>query len=286
MTQASEPDPPLSAQHQKQLLHAVKLLERPTFAARLADYAGKPVNEIIKLMPAPINRQFQGMVRMAILQCLETAVESLEDEEPAPPSDWTGKVMTGLTGGVGGFFGLAALPFELPLTTTLMLRSIAEIARDHGEDLSQLDARLACVEVFAIGGRSTSDVARIDYYAVRAVLSRLMQDVARQFAEFGAVNASSPVITRLVGELIGRFGLAVSDRLAASAAPIIGAVGGATVNMVFMDHFQRIARGHFAIRRLERTYGAPQVEALYHRTARELNGRARMPSPPAQVARK
>ncbi|MEP9380000.1 EcsC family protein [Aquabacter sp. CN5-332] len=286
MTQSHDPDAPLRPQHQKELSHAVKLLERPTFAARLADYAGKPVNEIIKLMPGPINRQFQGIVRIAILQCLETAVESLENDEPAPPSDWTGKVMTGLTGGVGGFFGLAALPIELPLTTTLMLRSIAEIARDYGEDLTELDARLACVEVFALGGRSTADVARIDYYAVRAVLSRLMSDVARQFAEFGVVNASSPVITRLVGEIMGRFGLAVSDRLAASAAPILGAVGGATVNMVFMDHFQRIARGHFAIRRLERTYGAPQIEALYHHAARELNNRTRMPSPPPQAARK
>ncbi len=42
----------------------------------------------------------------------------------------------GVTGGVSGFFGLAALPVELPVTTTLMLRAIADIARHNGEDLS------------------------------------------------------------------------------------------------------------------------------------------------------
>ena len=74
-------------------------------------------------------------------------------------------------GGVSGFFGFAALPIELPVTTTLMLRAIADIARHHGEDLSTLEARLACVEVFALGsprpqGRRTD----IGYYAARALI--------------------------------------------------------------------------------------------------------------------
>jgi hypothetical protein len=40
-------------------------------------------------------------------------------------------------------------------------------------------------------------------------------------------------------------------------------VGGATVNMIFMNHFQRVASGHFAIRRLERRYGPAVVRQLY-----------------------
>jgi hypothetical protein len=35
--------------------------------------------------------------------------------------------------------------------------------------------------------------------------------------------------------------------------------------MVFMDHFQRVARGHFAIRRLERKYDIETIKNLYHR---------------------
>ena len=81
--------------------------------------------------------------------------------------------------------------------------------------------------------------------------------------ERGAVDASAPVVTSLVSEIVSRFGLVVSDKVAAGALPILGAVGGATVNVIFMDHFQRIAQGHFTLRRLERTYGASHVRAHY-----------------------
>ena len=45
--------------------------------------------------------------------------------------------------------------------------------------------------------------------------------------------------------------------------PVIGALGGATVNVLFIDHFQDMARGHFVVRRLERKYGADEVETAY-----------------------
>jgi hypothetical protein len=46
---------------------------------------------------------------------------------------------------------------------------------------------------------------------------------------------------------------------------VLGAVGGATVNVIFMDYFQRIAQGHFTIRRLERRYGQMVVRRHYER---------------------
>jgi hypothetical protein len=66
-----------------------------------------------------------------------------------------------------------------------------------------------------------------------------------------------------VTEVATRFGVVVSERSAASALPVLGAVGGATVNMLFMNHFQRVAHGHFVIRRLERQYGPAVVRKLY-----------------------
>jgi hypothetical protein len=60
-----------------------------------------------------------------------------------------------------------------------------------------------------------------------------------------------------------RFGITVSEKLAAQAVPIVGAVGGALINSLFLDHFQGMARGHFIIRRLERTYGPELVKQEY-----------------------
>ena len=38
------------------------------------------------------------------------------------------------------------------MSTIIMLRSIAEIARSEGEDLSDPETALSCVQVFALGG--------------------------------------------------------------------------------------------------------------------------------------
>jgi hypothetical protein len=67
-------------------------------------------------------------------------------------------VVTGVSGGLGGLFGVLALPIEVPLTTTLMLQSIADIARHYREDLRRPVSRIACQEVFALGIASPGSV--------------------------------------------------------------------------------------------------------------------------------
>jgi hypothetical protein len=49
--------------------------------------------------------------------------------------------------------------------------------------------------------------------------------------------------------------------------PIVGAAGGATVNVLFMGHFQDMARGHFIVRRLEARHGTEVVRAAYESIA-------------------
>jgi EcsC protein family len=255
--------PVLSSADHAALKVAVKHLETPNFAAKLADYAGVPVNRVLGLLPKPANRQLSGLVRNAVMKGLDFAIDTLDDVPKASPANRFSSFLVGITGGVSGVFGLGALAVELPLTTTLMLRSIAEIAQHEGEDLSQIEARLACLEVFAFGTKRSSDNLDVGYYAARALISKYTSDVAALVLERGAIDASAPVVTSLVSEIVSRFGLVVSDKVAAGAVPILGAVGGATVNVIFMDHFQRIARGHFTLRRLERSYGAANVRRHY-----------------------
>jgi hypothetical protein len=270
-------DGTLTLAHRHELTTAIDRLERQRFVARLADYAGQPLNKLIDILPGSLNRRLRNGVQTAIFKCLEIAIDSLEDDTPET-SEWLNNLAVGVTGGVGGFFGMAALPIELPLTTALMLRSIAEIARAEGEDLSRLETRLACIEVFALGARGPSDKANLGYYATRLVLARLVTDVAAVVSQRGAISASTPVVARLVGEIAGRFGLVVSDMSGSSVVPVIGAVAGAGVNMIFNDHFQRVARGHFTVRRLERIYGADTIRKVYDRRQRLLIADARASS--------
>lgn len=249
---------------------AVKTLESPNLAAKIADYAGIPVNRVLSLLPKTANRQLSGLVRSAVMTGLDVAVDTLNDKAPPSPAVGFSSFLAGVTGGVSGLFGFGALAVELPLTTTLMLRAIAEIARHEGEDLSKLEARLACLEVFAYGTKRTNESIDVGYYAARALISKYTNDAAALILERGAVDASAPVISNLVGEIVSRFGLVVSDKVAAGAVPVIGAVCGATVNVIFMDHFQRIAKGHFTLRRLERIHGSAGVRRQYAVIAAKL----------------
>jgi len=45
--------------------------------------------------------------------------------------------------------------------------------------------------------------------------------------------------------------------------PVVGALGGAALNTLFMGHFQDMGRGHFIIRRLERLHGQEEIRRLY-----------------------
>src|SRR5262249_29628772 len=164
---------PLSPRHHRALQRAFVLLENQNFAARLADYAGQPVDRVMRMMPKAANRSLNSAIEAAMLRCLNLAINSIQSRARRPPATALSSLMAGINGGVSGFFGIAALPIELPLTTALMLRAIADTARYHGEDLSQLDARLACVEVFALGTRGSQKRMDVGYYASRALLSKL-----------------------------------------------------------------------------------------------------------------
>ncbi|WJR81435.1 EcsC family protein [Bradyrhizobium sp. NP1] len=253
---------------------AVRHLETPNFAARLADYAGAPVNRILTLLPKTVNRQLSGLVRTAVMKGLDVVVDTLNEKPAGTPATTFSSLLAGVAGGVSGMLGLGALAVELPLTTTFMLRAIAEIAQHEGEDLSKLEARLACLEVFAFGAKRTEENVDVGYYAARTLISKYTGDVAALFLERGAVDASAPVVAGFVTEIVSRFGLVVSDKIAAGAVPVIGAVSGATVNIIFMEHFQRIAKGHFTLRRLERAYGAAHVHQHYSALASGLSKRA------------
>jgi hypothetical protein len=254
---------PLSPSHQKALQRAFGHLESQNFAARLADYAGQPVDRVLRVVPKVASSGLNHVLETVILRCLNLAIRSIDQRAKGPPATQLSSLLAGINGGVSGFFGVAALPIELPLTTTLMLRAIADTARHYGEDLSLLESRLACIEVFALGSRNSQKRLDVGYYATRALLTKLSGDASTYLMERGAVSASTPVVSSLVSEIAARFGVVVSERFAASALPVLGAVGGATVNVIFMNHFQRVAQGHFIIRRLERLYGSATVRRQY-----------------------
>ncbi len=249
-------------------LRAAKgLLENPGLAARLTGFLGAPIEQGFKLLPDRWSKAVQNAVDISLKRALEIAVASLGR---GPGRARRGRRLHRAavigTGGLGSAFGLAALPLELPVSTTIMLRSIADVARSEGEDLERPETRLACLEVFALGGDSPADDAvETGYYAVRAALAATLADAATHLSQKGLSAEGGPALVRFLAAIGSRFGIVVSEKAAAMAVPAIGALGGGVVNALFIDHFNNMARGHFKIRRLERKYGKPLIRETYER---------------------
>lgn len=263
----------LSADELAELRNAYARLENPSLAIRMSSALGMPVEavtrEIGRRAPDALVEAVSNSTHKALDFVLQSSMKSISATggAEARPRLHTAAAMT--TGAVAGFFGIEALLVELPLTTGIMFRSIADIARAEGESPDDPETVLNCMQVFAMGSGSTDkdDAAETTYYGVRVALSKAVTDALQYVATHGVASTSAPALVRLIALLASRFGIVVTQKAMAQAIPVIGAIGGGLVNTVFISHFQDMARGHFVIRRLERRHGSEAVLAAYKEIA-------------------
>lgn len=254
----------LSASELNDLKRAKALLENPGLAAKITSMLGSPLERGMARLPAKISDGVQKAAHASLMKATNVAVRSLDSNIKPESSDGFHKIAATISGAAGGMFGLPALAIELPVSTVIMLRSISDIARSEGENISEVDCKLACLSVFALGGKSASDDAsETGYFAARSALAGAVSEAAKYMAKKGAVDATAPALVRLISLIASRFGIVVSEKAAAQAVPIIGAVAGAMINSIFIDHFQDMARGHFIVRRLEKIHGEALVQSAY-----------------------
>jgi hypothetical protein len=250
----------LNPKDENDLKQAVALLEKKSFIIRLTDLIGKPVEAGFRYLPSVVHKA----ARMAIFTAYNLAAVTLDESAVSrKSSDMMHKIFTTASGMAGGFVGLPAIPVELPITTVLMLRSIADIARKEGENVRDVRTRLACIEVFALGGREAGEAGEVMYYVIRRGLAKAVSEAAEYIAAKGAADETAPALVRLITQIAARFEIVVSEKIAAEALPIIGAVGGGLINFAFTKHFQDLAKGHFIVRRLERRYGEEAIHRAY-----------------------
>lgn len=243
---------------------AKDLLENPGIAAKLTNVIGMPFEKAFDYLPAKWTDTIQTITQKSLQHALDVAVKTIDHNDKKSSNDKLHKLLVVASGCIGGAFGLPALAIELPATTIIMFRSIADIARSEGENVHMIETKLACLEVFALGGSTEKDnAAESGYFAVKALLAKQVSEAAKYILEKGIAEDGAPVVVRLIATIASRFGATVSQKAAASAIPVIGAAGGALINSIFMDHFQNMARGHFIMRGLERKYGVELVQVKY-----------------------
>ncbi|AHJ63722.1 EcsC family protein [Granulibacter bethesdensis] len=201
--------------------------------------------------------KIQGLAEAALRRAFDVAILGI-DHGSRLSSAGGARFVAATSGALGGLAGMAGFLPDATATTLLIMRNIATIAREEGEDLSQPEAREACLQVFAFGGPALGRLGTLSEEADTGYWS------ARLFLQ------GRPLVM-LFSEVASRYGVRIGEKFAMQAIPLIGAAGGALVNTVFLDHYRRLAKVHFTIRRLERQYGTVAVQSL----ARTISDRIR-----------
>ena len=249
----------------EQLRGAKKLLERPSLTAKLATAAGAPIEKVLNYLPAKVRQGLHSATQKSLQAAYETALQTFPPREIGwAPQNAKHRWSVIATGGISGFLGPWTMLAELPISTTLMMRSIMDVAQSEGHDINDPHVKLACLEVFALGGPSPEDDgAGSGYFYTRALFGRGFTKASRLLLTHGTAGVASPIVSKFLSQIASRFEILLTEKVATQMVPVLGAVGGAGINALFMDHFQQTARGHFIMRRLEKKYGEEKIKTSY-----------------------
>lgn len=272
---------PITNTISKEDLEAIKkaklAMENIGFVMKGLNKLGNTLESGIKKIPAKQQLWLQKQVNKSLTLVVKSNLATMQKGKTfKKPSNKTYKALVTTTGAASGVFGsstgigTAIFASELMVTTKFMMRSILDIARSHGEDLHDFNTQLACIQVFALGGKSKDDDGlESTYYTMRVALNSAAKGASAYVAKHGTQGlnklliASSNPLMKLIGIIASRFSIQVSEKFLAQAIPVLGAVGGGTINFVFINHFQTVAKAHFTMRSLERKYGNELVMNTY-----------------------
>ena len=203
------------------------------------------------MLPSGVRDRIDGAARAALLQSYDIASRSRGPGRLSAFTDRIGgdrahKVLTAISGALGGFGGLPTALAELPVATTMIFRAVQGVAEEHGEDPLSEETRLECLRVFGAGGPDT-DEAGVDTTFVGA-----------------RIGLSGAALNGMIARVAPRFAAVLSQKLASQAIPILGAAAGAGVNYAFTDFYVEMAHVHFGLRAESREYGEEAVLDVFH----------------------
>ncbi|MFY7811764.1 MAG: EcsC family protein [Flavobacterium sp.] len=249
------------------IFNAKNQLKNSNFLIQAFNLLGKPIESSIESIPEKQKKWLNETVQNVMLKVIEANLKTMSTTTTST-SNLLHKTIVTTSGIVGGFFGAAGFGTDLLISTKIIMRSILDIARSKGEDINDIQTQMACLEVFALGGKSKEDDATdTSYYTTRIALRNIINETIKH----GSKSLSSSLIAKssnplmmLISKIAARYGVQVSEKFILEAIPVIGAVGGGTINYVFLQHYQKIAEAHFTIKALEKKYSFELVKETFY----------------------
>lgn len=229
------------------LLHAQidRLARRHLDAAgtgmQLMARIGASAEGLIERLPAFVRNRLDGVTRAALTRAFGAASRSRRVVRDR--GDLFNRLASTVSGAAGGIGGFAGALVELPFTVTLLLRAMLDIAVEHGLDPDSDEVQQECLRIFAAAGPMAEDDATdLGLLAAR-------------------MSVTGQTVQGLISKVAPRLSISLGQKMAAQAAPVLGAVVGASINYTFARYYQEVARVHFGIMRLSQETGLPR-EAL------------------------
>ena len=214
---------------------------------------GGHAENLIDRLPPSVRGKLGDATERALVIALDAAQSSRRTVPDQAP--WLNKAVATAMGAAGGFGGLPTAMVELPVTTTVLLRTIQGAAVEHGFDPEAENVRFGCLRVFGSAGPlAHDDGADLGFLSVRLALTG------------GAMQ-------KMIATVAPRLGAALGQKLAAQTVPVLGAVAGAATNYAFTSYYHNMAQVHFGLRRLSIDADVPH-EDLVRRLAREMSNSA------------
>lgn len=224
---------------------ARRYLKAGGLAMELLNAVGGKAEGLIERLPKPVRSRMDRITLAALNRAFDAASRSRG--VLANRGDWFNRALSTASGAAGGLAGFAGAAVELPVTVTLLLRAIMDIAAEHGFDPDSEEARTEALHVFATAGPFSGD----------------------EGADLGLIAARMTItgqtVQTLIAKVAPKLSASLAQKMAAQAVPILGAFAGATINYSFASYYQEIARVQFGLMRLSHETGIPRealVEAL------------------------
>ena len=198
--------------------------------------------------------------------------------------EWFHKIASAVSGAIGGSAGLPTAMAEIGVSTALILRSIQDVARSYGQDLSDPMTLAECVAVLGRGGPSKDDDdADVAYWTMRAGLKKavtpglVLKVVNSEAAQKAAASATIQQMLNSADfkKILERYGIVSLEVFAEKAVPVLGAVLGAFTNYQFTSYYQSMAHVVYRLKPIEERYEEGQVDACYQRVLANMKKTAK-----------
>lgn len=185
---------------------------------------------LLNRLPSPVRARLEGATQDALHHAMRAARGS-RSVMPQQPG-WIMQAAVTAMGMAGGMGGLGTAMVELPMTVTMLLRAIEDVALEQGFALNEPGLDHDCLAVFAAAGPLAGDDGTdLAFLTTRMALS-------------------GKAVQAMIARVAPRLAAALGEKLAAQTVPLLGAAAGGTINWTYTRYYQRMAGVHFGLRRL------------------------------------